>query len=118
MEIDYRQIKTVKAQVMHVLEYYPETRNSDAVLNSTVCRLFRDKNDLPYDPLKVAETIRRSRQYFNAKGYFLPTDPEVAKHRNRNVDEYRVAMGYPTKDTAGTGSPSYTPPSEKKIDRF
>jgi hypothetical protein len=43
---------------------------------------------------------------------FFPTDPKVAKHRGILEDEWRVAVGYPTKETAGTDKPSWSPLSE------
>jgi len=39
---------------------------------------------------------------------------EVVKQRKINEDEWRVAMGYPTKETVGDKVPSWTPPSEVK----
>lgn len=114
MQINYDAIKTIKKQVQHALDNYPATRNSDALLVETVCRLFTDRAGERYDQLKIAETVRRSRQYYQNKGYFLPTDPAIIKRRNQNKSEYRVAMGYAAED--GT----YTPPSrkEKTVDKF
>lgn len=104
-EIDYSTIKTLKKQVYWVLENRPETRNSDALLTETICAHFVDRFGLKYVPLKISETVGRCRRKIQSDDKFLPTNPKVAKARKRNIDEYRVAMGYPSRDG------SYTPPS-------
>lgn len=104
-EIDYSTIRTLKKQVYWVLENRPETRNSDALLTETICAHFTDRYHLKYVPLKISETVGRCRRKIQSEGLFLPTNPKVAKARKRNIDEYRVAMGYPATDG------SYIPPS-------
>ena len=59
------------------------------------------------------DNVKRVRAFWqNDKKKFLPTVLEVAIARRINEDEWRVAMGYPTKATTGTPTPSWTPVSE------
>lgn len=103
MNIDYKQIKTIKAQVEYILKTRPETRNSDAELTEIVTNFFEHP-----DKLKIAETCRRTRQWFNQHRQYLPTNEKVAKQRKINIDEWRVALGYPTQFG------SFIPPSEDR----
>lgn len=107
----YQDIKTLKKQVEYVLGNYPETRNSDAELNQRVCGIFKK------DPFKHSSSIERVRRKFNERGKYLPTKQEIAEKRKINIDEWRIAMGYPTRESAGSGRPNYTPPSEE-VDKF
>jgi hypothetical protein len=119
--MEYQQIKNLKAKVKNVLEKYPETRNCDIQLTIQIWKeyyaqyIFEDcvalKNlfELPRE-----DNVKRIRAYFqNVKKLFLPTDWIVAKKRGIIQDEWRVAMGYPTQDTTGTATPSWQPPSER-----
>ena len=120
MSINYRQIKTLKGQVEHCLKNYPDTRNSDITLTIQIWREFypekvigeavalKDLYELPRE-----DNVKRARAYFqNDKKLYWPTSLEIAKKRGILEDEWRVAMGYPTKATTGTPQPQYTPPSE------
>lgn len=58
------------------------------------------------------DNIKRVRAYFqNVRKMYPPTLEHIAKKRGMLIDEWRVAMGYPTQESAGTESPSWTPPS-------
>ncbi|MEW6610674.1 MAG: hypothetical protein AB1352_03575 [Patescibacteria group bacterium] len=98
----YAEIKTLKAQVEHVLSLHTETRNSDAELTRVLCSVFHNNtNDLTrpaYDPVKIATSVERCRRKFNEDNRFLPTLESVARQRKMNMDEWRVALGYPTLD--------------------
>lgn len=59
--------------------------------------------DLPRE-----DSVKRLRAMFTAKGLYYPTTWEVAEARRINEDEWRVATGYPVKESE---RPSYTPPS-------
>lgn len=130
--MSYDAIKTLKGMVESVLADTPETRNSDIALTIAIWRRFfpslvrqekhhdgrtyslgeeyvrvKDLFELPRE-----DNVKRVRAMFqNEKKLYLPTSWEVAKGRGLEEDEWRVAMGYPTKETAGTGEPSFTPPS-------
>ena len=108
-----------------MLRDVPETRNSDVLLCLALWRqhfpsrilVGKDKNeyvklkdiiDLPRE-----DEVARARRKVQESGKYLPTDERIAKARRLNMDEWRVAMGYPTRDTAGTATPSWTPPSER-----
>lgn len=124
--MSYRQIKNLKKAVHDILRDVPATRNSDITLMLEVWRKhfpqcikkgasgeegvwLKDLYDLPRE-----DNIKRVRAYWqNAKKLYPPTEEAVAKARGFNMDEWRVAMGYPTKDTAGTEHPSWQPQSER-----
>lgn len=128
--MDYKQIKTLKGQVENILQDYPETRDSDVLLTCRIWVLFfphfikregdpqtgtayvylKHLADLPRE-----DNVKRVRAHFqNDRHQYLPRTWAVAKARKITEDEWRVAMGYPTKDTTGTGAPTYVPPSETK----
>jgi hypothetical protein len=65
---------------------------------------------------KLQEEARERIQTGRTRGnehYFFPTIEKIAKQRGINQDEWRVAMSYPTRETAGTPKPSWIPPSEQ-----
>lgn len=125
--MSYRNIKNLKQAVGDMLKENPATRNSDITLMIEIWRKhfpqrikrgstgeegvwLKDLYDLPRE-----DNVKRVRAYWqNDKKLYLPTEESVAKVRGINMDEWRVAMGYPTKSTAGTEKPSWTPPSEQK----
>jgi hypothetical protein len=131
--MDYRKIKNLKGKVEEVLRDVPETRNSDISLTINIWRrMFPDVikikefssmesgavevgqyillSDLYWLPRE--DNIKRARAFIqNVKKKYPPTEWSIAKARGFNEDEWRVAMGYPTKESAGTGFPSWTPPS-------
>ena len=123
--MSYRTIKTLKAMVENVLRDIPETRNSDITLTIEIWKRFYPEKTIGGEcsavrfaqlyELPREDNVKRARAYFqNDKRLYLPTSEAVAKARGINKDEWRVAMGYPTKQTAGTEKPSWTPPSEIK----
>lgn len=122
--MEYNQIKTLKKQVEHCLRQYPLTRNSDITLTIQIWRVFYPRHiytgvgtddmvklgDLYHLPRE--DNVKRARAYIqNERKMYLPTDLKVALKRGILEDEWRVATGYPTKATAGTEKPSWTPPS-------
>ena len=98
----------MKAQVKSILEKNVNARNQDSFLIEKVCAIFG------HNPIEKASSIERCRRFWQAQGLYLPSDEQVAKQHKMNMDEWRVSMGYPTKQTAGTEHPSWTPPSEVK----
>ena len=105
--MNYENIKTLKKQVGFCLENFPETRDSDAELITVVCTKFT------HNAIEKASSIERCRRWFNHRNQYLPRLEEIARKRKINLDEWRVAMGYPTKETERTPHPSWTPPSLK-----
>ena len=105
-------IKTLKEQVEYVLDQNPETRNCDKVLTVKLWMEFykpfiksskdsqkaliflEDVLNLPsQDGIKrVRATIQ------NDEKRFPPTDPQVAKQRGWQEDEWREALGYEPKN--------------------
>lgn len=131
--MNYKEIKTLKGQVKYCLEEYPETRNSDITLTIAIWKVFFPQHLFKVDGLRETDgvqqaillknlfelpredNIKRVRAHFqNDKKILLPTVWEVAKGRGIAEDEWRVAMGYPTRITSGTETPSWVPPSEVK----
>ena len=119
--MNYRTIKTLKAMTEDILRDIPDTRDSDVALTIAIWRTFY--SDLLIDLNKVElvklfdlpreDFIGRIRRKLQAKGKYLPTKEHIAKARGLNIDEWRVSMNYPTKETTRTPIPSWTPPSER-----
>lgn len=115
--MEYKQIKNLKSQVEDILRTIPQSRNSDITLTLLIWKKYYPQLLIDNgSAVKLAElyklpredNVKRVRaQFQNDKKMFWPTDEKVAKARGMNIDEWRVAMGYPT--AAGT----YTPPSEE-----
>lgn len=121
--MSYQEIKNLKREVEEILRDQPDTRNSDITLTLAVWRKF-----FPHYIIKVEggeyimldklfqlpreDHIKRVRASLqNDEGKYPPTDWKVAKARDWEQDEWRVAMGFPTVESAGTSHPSWTPPS-------
>lgn len=122
----YKTIKNLKGAVGNMLKENPATRNSDITLMIEIWKRhlpekikrgasgeegiwLKDLYELPRE-----DNIKRVRAYWqNDKKFYLPTDEAVARARGINMDEWRVAMGYPTMGTTRTEKPSWTPPSEQ-----
>lgn len=90
----------LKSKILHCLEKYPETRNSDIKLTNAVWYEFHndkikridDKNyvaltDL-YD-LPTQESIKRTRAKLNSEGKYMPTSQEVLENRRLLEKKYR-----------------------------
>ena len=125
--MDYQNIKTLKHQVEHCLKFWPETRNSDIELTTRIWKEYYAKYLIPGDrlllngvPISEAvelkklfilpreDNVKRARAYWqNTKKMYPPTDPRIAKKRGMLEDDWRVAMGYPTKESTGTDQPSW-----------
>ena len=105
----YRDIKTLQDQVGWVLQQNPDACNSDELLVRLVCEEFN------YEPIAKASSIERCRRKWNSTGMYLPTDEEVARKRKLNIDEWRIAMGYPRQERINMVHPNYVPPSEDVI---
>jgi len=119
--MDYRDIKTLKGQVKFCLEQFPETRDSDIGLTIQIWLTFYGEGGGGSIELKKLyelpreDNVKRVRAYFqNVKKICLPTNENVARARGINIDEWRVAMGYPIETTSETKKPSWVPSSEKE----
>jgi len=123
--MNYQTIKTLTAKVCDILENNPETRNSDVSLTITVWQRYYSHLLIDSSKVELAKLfelpredfIGRVRRKLQESGRYLPTKEHIAKARGINMDEWRVAMGYPTKATSGTAQPSWVPPSEKPTNR-
>jgi len=117
--MEYEKIKNLKGKIEYCLRNYPETRNSDITLTIKIWQTFygisdfvslKDLYNLPRE-----DNVKRIRAKIqNDQKKFLPTILKVAKKRGILEDEWRVAMGYPTKESSGTLNPSWTPSSYKE----
>ena len=122
--MSYRNIHNLKKAVEKILEDVPATRNSDSLLTITLWKkhfpnMILASREGEYIQLERIldlpreDEIGRARRKIQEKKY-PPTDEAVARARKFNMDEWRVAMGYPTMATSGSPKPSWTPPSEVK----
>ena len=104
-------IKTVDAKVRNVLQADVKSRNSDIRLTQMVWWRYHrssliDQNGKVYVALNRLfdlpreDHIKRVRAKIqNVEHLFLPTDPEVAKRRGWEIEEWREYLGYPVGDT-------------------
>lgn len=124
----YREIKHLRKHILEVLESTPKARNSDQYLTLCIWNRYypryikRDADDKPYvllaDVMQLPreDNVKRIRAKIqNVEKKWLPTEEAIAKQRKLNMDEWRVAMGYPTVASAKTDAPSWTPPSEQSL---
>lgn len=96
-------LKDLKSKVEHILQKYPETRNSDIVLTRMVvheylphyCQKIGDIWWYHEDSLYIAreDQIKRIRAKFNEKSLYLPTNEEVLKKRRLNEETWRKQLG-------------------------
>lgn len=102
--LDMAELKTYKQKVRYVLEFVPQTRNSDGLLIAHYINHFHrhmvmeNQNGDKCVPLKYFnelppfETIRRCRQIIqNVNGDFIPTDEKVIKGRGIKEENWRNA---------------------------
>lgn len=102
------EVLTLKKQVEFILEFYPETRNSDKLLTIKVWKNFYgqfviDKSVEEYSyiylknimELPSQDGIKRVRAHIqNTEKRFLPTDIDVAKERGWREEDWKRALGY------------------------
>lgn len=122
----YREIKNLKRVVEEMLRDNPETRNSDIALTIAIWKRYFPNAILTAQDgreyirlsklfdLPREDNIKRVRAFIqNEQKKYPPTEWKIAEQRGMSEDEWRVAMGYPTKGTTGLEHPSWTPPSEQ-----
>ena len=100
MYLDYNIYKNILNDIKHkgdkvgfILEHFPETRNNDRLLCVLFWKLIDECeviDDLIY--ATKPEVIRRSRQKWQEKGKYLPTDPSVTKRRKLLAEEMRQGI--------------------------
>ena len=127
---NYRQIKHLSAMVERVLSEWVEARNSDAYLAMMVWTTYFPQAFIIHEghvyvrardiigALPREDAVGRIRRKFQERGKYLPSKREVAIARKLNMDEWRVSLGYPTVESAGTEHPSWTPPSLQSEDEL
>lgn len=95
------ELKTVKSQVLYLLDRYPDTRNNDFYLLILWLKYFGGLGDhisfIPYDKMKKlsgkAESVRRVRAKIqNKEGLYLATEG-VRKKRKDREDDFRSSIG-------------------------
>ena len=119
----YRSIRNLHKPILKILEEYEKARNSDTFLTLMLWSLYFPQSFMRIEDCKWVrardimevlpreDAVGRIRRKIQEEGKFLPTDEAVAKARKLNMDEWRIALGYPTVASAGTENPSWTPPS-------
>ena len=97
------EIKTLKEKVRAVLKDIPETRNSDKRLTVEFWKRFQPEyivsgKYILLDDIGVLQSatyISRARaEVQNDDKQYPPTSFEIAKKRNWNEREWKIAMGY------------------------
>lgn len=106
-------ILKLKTKVEYILENIPETRNDDILLTVKLWQHYHGREVWDFqqyiktagpfkgllDLLKSVpreDAIKRIRAVIqNDEWRLLPTDLNVAKARNMNIDKWREALGYP-----------------------
>ena len=93
------ELKNTTEKVRFVLQNYPATRNSDAVLYAKLCEIINPDvlrlpfsvvmRHLPEYGLPAAETVRRTRQKLQASHPELAACDTVAAHRVLNEEVFR-----------------------------
>lgn len=129
--MQYAAIKTLKQRVKAILQDFEDTRNSDITLTirlwntfypDKICGMAVGEQGQKIDfvalddlfKLPREDNIKRCRAYWqNTHKLFPPTVWEIAKKRGMLKDEWRVALGYPTEESAGTDKPKWNPPSQQ-----
>jgi hypothetical protein len=93
-------LKQLQNQIRETLKKYPHTRNSDITLTIQVWQDFYSvgnviKVEELYD-LPREDTIKRIRAKFceDLQPWAYPTDETVARQRQINEEEWRIALGY------------------------
>jgi len=126
----YAESKTLTDRVEFCLRNYPETRDSDITLTIKIWKMFyllflRQDGNLNYMvPLESLfelpreDNVKRVRAQFNSKGQYYPTNWRVAEARGIKEDDWRVALGYPTKQMTiiPTKSESYMDPQREAVE--
>ena len=103
-------LKQLNSQVLHCLEHYPDSRNSDIVLTKLIWSNFYsdflEKRGLGLFSREVVsldnlfnlptqDSIKRIRARIqNQKHEFLPTSAEVARQRRWREEDWRGYLGY------------------------
>ena len=80
-----KMLKEVRNQVENILKRFPETRNSDKLLEVLVLTTFYKVDrieDILQESVPSVETIRRSRQYFNEHNQYL-SSKKIAAAREK-----------------------------------
>lgn len=91
-------MRTLRNQVIDILEIYPATRNNDTYLWLMHTREYGKLSVkipfIPWEEIKglKPESISRARRLINADGMLMATDPEVIAARARNSEAYKRAM--------------------------
>jgi hypothetical protein len=93
-------IANLKKEVKHVLQNWPETRNSDIALTIKVWQLFYGVHEA-VDLSKLYElpredNVKRIRAKFCEQGFqwAYPTEWKIARARKIKEDEWRMKLGY------------------------
>lgn len=117
--------RTIKEEIEHCLQKYPETRNSDITLTIKVWEEFYSEvlfdaphngkssiNVLDLFNLPREDNVKRVRAKFTELGKYLPTSWEVAKQRQ--IEEGRWREYVRTFGIENVGEPMYPPPPPPK----
>lgn len=86
------EFSSMKQLIMHVLEHYPETRNSDTLLYIRICEHLgaRTLDDLSKLNVNIISVHKMRQVIQNKLGMWKPSDEvqEVRNKRNVEIREY------------------------------
>lgn len=97
-----KEMETVKKQVEHLLETYPQTRDNDFYMIVLWAKIFGGMEQyiyhIPYYLIREHSgkptTLRRIRQLIqNNEKRYPPTDPEVMRKRKQRREDFREWFG-------------------------
>jgi hypothetical protein len=103
---------TLKEKIIHCLNKYPDTRNSDIRLTNAVWYEFHHSKLIRLDNGELAvklvdlyelpreDMIKRTRALLNSEGLYLPTDEKILKQRKLLEIEKRIEFS-PSNPTRG-----------------
>lgn len=115
-------IRKLKDKVEHVLEKYPDTRNSDVELTIKIWEEFHSNMILTERGVKLIrlralfelpreDNVKRVRAKIqNEEHRFLPTKLSIALKRGILEDVWRRELGYAPKEPPGQGRLFKSPP--------
>jgi len=103
---------TLKDKIIHCLNKYPDTRNSDIRLTNAVWYEYHNSKLIRLDNGELAvklvdlyelpreDMIKRTRALLNSEGLYLPTDEKILKQRKLLEIEKRIEFS-PSNPTRG-----------------
>lgn len=91
------ELNTIRDLILHILEEYPETRDSDTLLYIKCCELLGVKNleDIKKINLNIISVHKVRQKIQNKEGLFPPSKDvkELREKRRLNIRDYMKRLG-------------------------